>query len=80
MIDWGLAGQVLVVGILLAAGCYVIYCQYQEQRQRYERRTEQRRRAAPPPKPHDVTPWIPADEDEAHEDFEHMRVVREATP
>lgn len=67
------AGQILVtviigvlVAILLAAGCYAIYCQYQEQKERHERRMELRRRA------------VRDDEDETHEDFEHMRVVREA--
>lgn len=67
-----LAGQILVtailttvVAILLVAGVCAIYCQYQEQKERYERRMELRRRA------------LRDDEDEIHEDFEHMRVVRE---
>ncbi|MGK2935217.1 MAG: hypothetical protein ACSLFE_08245 [Gemmatimonadaceae bacterium] len=84
-----LAGQIIVtivlaavVGVLLAAGLVAIYFQYQEMVARHERRMELRRRAVP--EPHDVKPWIPADaetlDDDAHEDSEHMRVVREATP
>ncbi|MEX1185343.1 MAG: hypothetical protein WEA80_01980 [Gemmatimonadaceae bacterium] len=80
-----LAGQILVtvilgavVGLLILFGLYAIYCQYQEQQERHDRRMELRRRAArDDPARWGPTPGDSDDDDDEHEDFEHMRVVRE---
>ena len=67
-----LAGQILVtvilavgVGLLIAAGGVAIYCQYQENKERYERRMELRKRA------------VRDDEDEIIDDVEHLRPFHE---
>ncbi len=74
------AGQLVVAAILGVAvgsavvlGLIKIYVQYQEMKERHERRTELRLRATAPFDPN--LPLLTYDDD--LEDSEHMRVVRE---